>query len=184
MEQISKRLMSWASILEDNTRGQADRPGDGGRRGSGGGRDGVAAVRQREGGLSMTEPQTLTLAEFLLARIAEDREWARGEFRRQPGWCAVLDGRRAPDPPNSPARAMAGCEATRRIVALHAPDAPGAPGTSYEDCVTCADDGHIEENSDGHRSEYRSALSYPCPTLRALAAPYADHPDYRDEWRP
>jgi hypothetical protein len=25
---------------------------------------------------------------------------------------------------------------------------------------------------------------WPCPTLRALAAPYADHPDYRDTWRP
>jgi hypothetical protein len=23
-----------------------------------------------------------------------------------------------------------------------------------------------------------------CPTLRHLAAVYADHPDYRDEWRP
>lgn len=23
-----------------------------------------------------------------------------------------------------------------------------------------------------------------CPTLLALAAVYADHPDYRDEWRP
>jgi hypothetical protein len=25
---------------------------------------------------------------------------------------------------------------------------------------------------------------YPCRTLRALAAVYADHPDYRDEWKP
>lgn len=24
----------------------------------------------------------------------------------------------------------------------------------------------------------------PCPTLRLLARPYADHPDYREEWRP
>jgi Family of unknown function (DUF6221) len=23
----------------------------------------------------------------------------------------------------------------------------------------------------------------PCPTLRLLALPYADHPDYRDEWK-
>jgi hypothetical protein len=26
--------------------------------------------------------------------------------------------------------------------------------------------------------------SYPCDTLKLLALPYADHPDYRDEWRP
>ncbi|MEV0164353.1 DUF6221 family protein [Nonomuraea fuscirosea] len=25
---------------------------------------------------------------------------------------------------------------------------------------------------------------WPCPDLRDLAAPYADHPGYRDEWRP
>lgn len=25
---------------------------------------------------------------------------------------------------------------------------------------------------------------YPCKTLRLLALPYADHPDYREEWRP
>lgn len=26
--------------------------------------------------------------------------------------------------------------------------------------------------------------STPCPTLRLLAVPYADHPDYWQEWRP
>ncbi|WP_181785090.1 DUF6221 family protein [Streptomyces phytophilus] len=27
-------------------------------------------------------------------------------------------------------------------------------------------------------------LSWPCPTLRTLARPYADHPEFREEWRP
>ena len=27
-------------------------------------------------------------------------------------------------------------------------------------------------------------VSGPCATLRLLALPYADHPDYREEWRP
>lgn len=26
--------------------------------------------------------------------------------------------------------------------------------------------------------------SWPCPTLRLLALPYADHPDYNESWRP
>lgn len=25
---------------------------------------------------------------------------------------------------------------------------------------------------------------YPCTTLRLLAAPYSDHPNYREEWKP
>jgi hypothetical protein len=33
---------------------------------------------------------------------------------------------------------------------------------------------------DGHARRFRA----PCPTLRLLALPYADHPDYREEWRP
>jgi hypothetical protein len=48
-------------------------------------------------------------------------------------------------------------EAKRRIVALHSGD---------EDW-RCQDD-WVEHN---------------CPTLRALAIAYADHPDYREEWR-
>jgi hypothetical protein len=29
-----------------------------------------------------------------------------------------------------------------------------------------------------------SPVEWPCETLLALASVYADHPDYRDEWRP
>jgi hypothetical protein len=28
------------------------------------------------------------------------------------------------------------------------------------------------------------AQGWPCQTLRLLALPYADHPDYRPEWKP
>lgn len=31
---------------------------------------------------------------------------------------------------------------------------------------------------------WRRARSWPCRTLRALALPYAEHPDYREEWKP
>ena len=27
-------------------------------------------------------------------------------------------------------------------------------------------------------------LTWPCPTVRLIAAVYSDHPDYRDEWKP
>jgi hypothetical protein len=29
-----------------------------------------------------------------------------------------------------------------------------------------------------------SPVEWPCDTVLALALPYADHPDYREEWRP
>ena len=59
---------------------------------------------------------------------------------------------------NDPARVLAEIAAKRRIFELHRPDSPDRP-----ECVTC-----------GPR--------WPCRTVEALAAPYADHPDYREEW--
>ena len=55
-------------------------------------------------------------------------------------------------------RVLAECDAKRRIVGLH--------HEILTICQGCANE------------------SYPCRTLRALALPYADHPDYREEWRP
>lgn len=99
---------------------------------------------------------TMTLTDFLLARIAEDeatdmRLPHRNACRMFGGW---------PGDPSSAAdcdcglssRVLAECEAKRRIV---------------------------EDVTNPHTS---------CPELdevaRILAAVYADHPDYRDEWRP
>ena len=94
--------------------------------------------------------QTATLADFLLARIAEDKEAVRGV--RAPWWMenTALD----------PARMLAEREAKRRITELHGSDDPKWEG----DCPWCGVKG-------------------PCLTLRALAMPYADHPDFRPEWR-
>ena len=65
-----------------------------------------------------------------------------------------------------PAHVLRECEAKRRIVALHS---EGDKGT----CYTCSVNGtRVQDNL------------IACPTLRDLAAVYADHPDYRDEWRP
>lgn len=91
----------------------------------------------------------MTLAEFLLARIAEaeDELSPRDEFNR---WAWVE------------------CESKQRIVEHHAPD-PDAPDAGL--CAICWWDGP-------------RAQAYPCETLMLLALPYADHPDYREEWRP
>ena len=141
-------------------------------------------------------PMTLTLTDFLLARIAEDEADAKAASPggwQYPGIESVAGGtlydesRRIVDvvyeqpkdhdgtivrhllvpeadangrhiARHDPARVLAECEAKRAVVGLH-PEMLGW-------CQGCAHE------------------SYPCRTLLALALPYADHPDYREEWRP
>ncbi|MGZ4520698.1 MAG: DUF6221 family protein [Mycobacteriaceae bacterium] len=66
---------------------------------------------------------------------------------------------------HDPARVLAECEAKRRIVADH------SDHYSPDDPAVC----------DAHDGKYGVDE---CPTLRALAGIYANHPDYRVEWRP
>ncbi|MEU7010383.1 DUF6221 family protein [Streptomyces sp. NPDC046332] len=68
-------------------------------------------------------------------------------------------------------RVLAEVDAKRRIIDLHALEYRERPerviGESDEPfCAECLGEG------------------FPCETLRLFALPYADHPDYRDEWRP
>jgi hypothetical protein len=130
-------------------------------------------------------------ADFLLARIAEDEGRVRdadsdGEYRiawltyRNPDgsmrYTALASDRRDGDwhvtgmhDPRNPAsvsivldarRVLAECDAKRRIAELHFPRSSN-PNICNED---------------------EDVL--PCETQRLLALPYADHPDYRREWRP
>jgi hypothetical protein len=115
----------------------------------------------------------MELSEFLLARIAEDEEVARERADDDfyvmpdtsafeavdigPGWVLAV----------RPARVLAECEAKRRIVETH----PIYPDGDQHDCP-------------GPWPGYQDAPNEPCPTLRILALPYADHPDYRESWRP
>lgn len=71
---------------------------------------------------------------------------------------------------HDPARVLAEVEAYRRIVELHQRD-PDWSGWSGDWCRTC-----------GTASEYPT--DWPCETLRLLALPYAEHPDYDESWRP
>ena len=118
---------------------------------------------------------TMTLTEFLTARFTEDE----AAFAVQPE-----DADSAYDACESYVvelhkRLRAECEAKRAIVDLHSStdqtrwygdDDPPEDGLGIG-CTTC-----------GTADEY--AVRWPCTTLCALAAPYADHPDYLPEWKP
>ena len=90
---------------------------------------------------------TMTLTEFLLARIAEDEEEARQAFAYRGSGTMYPKGHAC-----DPGRVLADCEARRRIVEK----------VEANTGVTVEDD-------------------WP---LNFLALPYADHPDYRQEWKP
>lgn len=116
-----------------------------------------------------------TLVEFLLARIAEDEgrarsalgllgietEWHRVEWLRDRG-LTRSDAQHMVR--HSPRRVLAECEAKRRIVDYrqHAARDSAATGMPI----------------------FEAQLSAYDAALRALALPYADHPDYDEAWRP
>lgn len=114
------------------------------------------------------------LAEFLLARIAED----------EANWRAVLDREREGTPATLvhgehwATRVLAECSAKRKIVERHKPVRSWSGGALQ--CEHCADLCHSRS---GLGCEDPDA-PYPCPDIRDLASVYADHPDYREEWRP
>lgn len=146
----------------------------------------------------------MTLTEFLHARIAEDEEaalklrgtgfqrWERVEYERSVGGFIpnIWEDWR-PHPPeggdsrglgyvplsdhiarHDPARVLADCEAKRQIIAEHS----AKPRRSWFECAVCFD-------PDGGPGDY-DFMTWPCPTLRYLALPHADHPDYDEAWRP
>jgi hypothetical protein len=123
----------------------------------------------------------MTLTDFVEARIREDEAVARAvESDRNSVGVGVSTG---DDPWPSErsyalrfttARVLAECEAKRAIVALHPPK--DVEGLEYlagvKHCGGC------------WRFPEDHAVGWPCQTLRALAAIYSDHEDYRAEWRP
>jgi hypothetical protein len=135
------------------------------------------------------------LVEFLRARLDEDEQVARE---------AAEHGEGVYDSPMqatfwSP-RVLAEVEAKRLIVERHRPisepvewpDDQTGKGEALV-CSSCGNrdlDGWINWRPlvgeagvfpDGVTPPYVLA---PCETLRLLALPYAEHPDYRQEWRP
>ncbi|WP_294567538.1 DUF6221 family protein [uncultured Arthrobacter sp.] len=140
--------------------------------------------------------QTLSLTDFLLARVAEDEAVAReaGGLAETP-WRATY-GRQvetardgylvtpedehsySDDPTDAvsehiarhdPARVLAECEAKRRIVERETERLRE----------------QWRRRVDEHRQTFDEWMQPPYgETLRDLASVYADHPDYRQEWKP
>lgn len=118
------------------------------------------------------------LVEFLLARIAEDEAPLAGHL--QPGdevdgtfYCACYEGDFGSPhldevAPNG-ARLFAECRAKRRIVQ-----------EAIDEELTAQAQDDMVGDLDGTVFAEATALRR---VLMLLALPYADHPDYRDEWR-
>ena len=113
----------------------------------------------------------MTIAEFLEARIAED------EARASSGWARLGDSRWETTEYGqdflTPSAVLAECAAKRAIIAEHGGSEVASLdretwGQPFTVCRVCA-------------VGVRQIVS-PCPTLKALAAVYASHPDYREEW--
>src|SRR5665647_728483 len=132
------------------------------------------------------------LTSFVLARIAEDERFAHQAMGGGDGhWASwnrswdtsptrdlAADGVRVAALPmtidehvcrHDPARVLAECEAKRRIVEEH-------PAERYADvderfCKRC------------RAGLFEREVGWPCATLRSLALPYADHEQFREEWR-
>jgi hypothetical protein len=106
------------------------------------------------------------LVEWQRAQLDEDERVARAAERYWHGvriesaTAAEEDHARRHDP----ARVLAEVDAKRRILDEH----PRCPcSAKCTACATCGD-GSI----------------WPCQTIRLLALPYADRPEYRNGWRP
>ena len=102
--------------------------------------------------------QSLTLSGFLLARIEED-EQAAAMFRPEHG-CRWQS------------RVPAECEAKRRII-----DAYRSAEADADYWPHRAPESHAAAQAVARLSAWTFALT-------SLALPYADHPDFREEWRP
>lgn len=140
----------------------------------------------------------MELVDFLHARLDEDESAAR-DATNDPWWdedtsarfwgderdaeVACSQGRVATLPHEKngvlnaihiarhhPARILAEVETKRRLLEVHAPQ-PEPFSPSQKGCRVC---------SDNVRSDWRA--NWPCLTLRMLARPYRDHPDFDPAW--
>jgi hypothetical protein len=140
---------------------------------------------------------TLTVTEFVTARIAEDEQRAKMALLVLESVDGGGSHWRANDNGNvwevgtndciavapfgaslgavgmhialhDPARVLAQCAAMRKIVEAH----PLETRVRAEGCMTCNWD-----------RDYLWDQTGPCDTLRALASIWSDDPDWREEWR-
>ena len=87
---------------------------------------------------------------------------------------------------HDPARVLREVAAKRRILFAHEPVLlrKGSGADYYVTATVCRTCGGTDALYDDGTAPPDRPAAYPCPTLRLLALPYADHPDYQEEWRP
>lgn len=132
---------------------------------------------------------TVTITEFLLARIAEDREQATRskadvaagkQFAVFASWINLTAD-----------RMLAECEAKRRIVELHQSWPVLVESEPVFESADPADPNSMtyrmsKQIAWATEQEYRAKFGVEPPTapmLRTLASVYADHPDFQEGWR-
>ena len=111
----------------------------------------------------------MTLTEFLNARLDEDEARARAAVTRPHGDAGEQAGPAVVEGLLTPARAQAEVESKRRLMKL-----------AYE--ATGLDMDKDLDRDVGAR-EVSGVEFVGERMLRALALPYADHPDFDEEWR-
>jgi len=115
----------------------------------------------------------MSVTEFLLARIAEDEAAATAAVEFDYGvsaWCDDGDPVNAHIARHDPARVLAECQAKRAIIE-QADEASGLDAMVDNDRAV----GPRDMETDPYVGDV---------ILRHLAGVYADHPDYRQEWKP
>jgi hypothetical protein len=85
-------------------------------------------------------------------------------------------------------RMLAEVEAKRRMLDLHEPEPSGYQYGRYVypalGDLACSHCESLCHSSSGISCNGSPDAPWPCPTVRLIAAVYAEHPDYREEWRP
>lgn len=115
----------------------------------------------------------IRLTEFLLARLSEDEEACQAA----PTDSEWIGGRLIP----FQTRLLAECEARRRIVDKFA-TWERENRTAWKDYSRWAAGKPTPPNPPARTTpEAMQGLDF---AIRVIASVYADHPDYRDEWRP
>jgi len=116
------------------------------------------------------------LVEFLRQRLDEDERTARIVNADPTSDCwfdCAGDGHGDHHLRWNPARVLAEVDAKRRILDEHAPFSQPQK-MAWGEIIACSTCGSVDD----------SPTEWPCSTVRLMALPYADHPDYREEWRP
>jgi hypothetical protein len=131
---------------------------------------------------------TDALVEFLRARFDEDEQHARKDLqyadKATPGWGAHY-GHNLPY-----SELRAGSELIARVESERHADDLAMMGRFKPEVVRCRAERVLAEVDAKRRLVAESRIddhnfgSVGPWTLRVLALPYADHPDYRPEWRP